>query len=146
MDNPGSPSPKSEAAAEQCPDPPFTPADLAALLAGPPPPRPEWADARHYVGARLGDDVAELIAWQSDAEWTYGTLSAGAAGVRLRYDQPEPCAELLQVQVTCPADPACPHAWDTVETRAELAAAFAGDLAVGDPSCDAHPDARWPDE
>ncbi|MEN3308916.1 MAG: hypothetical protein V7603_5118 [Micromonosporaceae bacterium] len=125
---------------------PATPADLTALLAAPTPPRPPWADARHYAGAHLGDDLANLIIWQPAAEWIYGTLRAGDAALRLRFDQPEPAAELLQVQVTCPADPACPHAWDTVESRADLAAAFAGGLAASEPGCDAHPDVRWPDE
>lgn len=122
------------------------PADLIALLAAPQPPQPVWADAQHHAAARLGADIADLITWRASGDGMHGTLRAGHTTLRLRFEQPEPATVLLQLQIPCPADPACPHAWDTVETRAGLAAAVDGNLPFGDPSCDSHTDARWPDE
>jgi hypothetical protein len=114
---------------------------LRQVLTDEPAPWPAWADAAHIATGRLCGDVADLIAWtdrHDEDGWLHGHLAGADGQLRLRFELSEPGADRLQVQVTCPTDPTCRHAWDTVHHRGELISVLDGGSADGDPHCDIH--------
>lgn len=118
---------------------PALPQPLREIIMASPHEEPEpWAAAALFAAHTLGVQLARRIEWVAPTPQfeQLGILAGDDDSLTLRFEESEPGAAQLLVQVRCPHDRTCAGpAWDLVGAPADLLTVLDGG-AVEDPWCE----------